>query len=89
MKNVYRQICFIVLAAVMALAFAAPVQAGGIVVRVFNGDARGNTAAFPKNVVVSKYIMRTDMLSVLMSKYSYIESQIAPYGAIPVFCFLY
>ncbi|MDR1837916.1 MAG: hypothetical protein LBQ89_09705, partial [Treponema sp.] len=40
MKNVSKHIIFIALVAVMGLAFAAPVQAGGIVDRVFNGGAK-------------------------------------------------
>ena len=40
MKNVFKQICFIALVAVMGLSFAAPVQAGGIVDRVFNSGAK-------------------------------------------------
>ena len=52
MKNVCRQICFIALAAVMALTFAAPLHAGGILgflAGIFGG---GNTTEPPKNVVV-------------------------------------
>ena len=40
MKNMGKRFCIIAMAAVIGLSFAAPVQAGGIVDRVFNGGAK-------------------------------------------------